>query len=86
MCFQNGQIDFPVFIHCTSGKDRTGVIIAALLTLLDIPQDIIIEEYLLSEGKIRRDWIEQALNGIGDTKKYFNKVCSSTIRKQFLII
>ncbi len=40
MCFQNGQIDFPVFIHCTSGKDRTGVVIAALLTLLDIPQDI----------------------------------------------
>lgn len=86
MCFQNGQINFPVFIHCTSGKDRTGVVIVALLTLLDIPQDIIIEEYLLSEGEIRRDWIEQALNGIGDTKKYFNKVCSSTIRKQFLII
>lgn len=81
MCFQNGQIDFPVFTHCTSGKDRTGVIIAALLTLLDIPQDIIIEEYLLSEGETKCDWIEQALNGIGDTKKYFNKVCGSHYKK-----
>lgn len=86
MCFQNDQIDFPVFIHCTSGKDRTGVVIAALLTLLDIPQDIIIEEYLLSEGEVKRNWMEQALNGIGDTKKYFNKVCGNIIKKQFLII
>lgn len=35
MCLQSEQTELPVFIHCISGKDRTGVIIAALLMLLD---------------------------------------------------
>ncbi|KAK2753552.1 hypothetical protein FQN54_007329 [Arachnomyces sp. PD_36] len=36
-------------IHCAMGKDRTGVIIALLLSLAGVPNDIIQDEFSLSE-------------------------------------
>ena len=44
------DVRWPIYLHCTSGRDRTGVIVAAILHALDITNDIIVEEYLLSEG------------------------------------
>jgi protein-tyrosine phosphatase len=38
----------PVLIHCTAGKDRTGVLIALLLTALGVSRDDVIEDYLRS--------------------------------------
>ena len=34
--------------HCTAGKDRTGWASAVLLTLLGVPQDTVVDDYLLS--------------------------------------
>jgi protein-tyrosine phosphatase len=34
--------------HCTAGKDRTGWASAVLLTLLGVPQDTVMQDYLLS--------------------------------------
>lgn len=38
----------PLYFHCTAGKDRTGVCAAVLLSLLGVPDDAILEEYLLT--------------------------------------
>jgi protein-tyrosine phosphatase len=38
----------PALFHCTSGKDRTGWAAAALLTLLGVPQEEVMEDYLRS--------------------------------------
>ena len=38
----------PLVIHCTAGKDRTGVACALLLHALGVPQEIILEDYLLT--------------------------------------
>ncbi|TYQ28228.1 tyrosine-protein phosphatase [Pseudanabaena sp. UWO310] len=65
---------FPLLIHCTSGKDRTGVVVAAILMIVGIDRTTIIEEYLLSEGEVHPRWIEMALDGIADPKKYFHRV------------
>lgn len=35
----------PALIHCSAGKDRTGVLIALLLALLDVPESTIIADY-----------------------------------------
>ncbi len=40
--------DLPALIHCTHGKDRTGVAIAITLRALGVPQETIFEDYMLS--------------------------------------
>ncbi len=57
--------DLPSVTHCTAGKDRTGVFSAILLTILNVPQKYVVEdylltgEYMLSETNLKRaavDW------------------------------
>jgi protein-tyrosine phosphatase len=42
------QGEVPVLVHCAAGKDRTGIAIALLLAVLDVSQETIIEDYLLT--------------------------------------
>ena len=78
--FEKSDLAYPVLVHCTSGKDRTGVVIAALLKTLQIPDPMIIEEYLLSDGSVEAEWIMMSLKGIGDPEKYFDKLDLNQIR------
>lgn len=55
----------PVVFHCASGKDRTGLIAALVLTLLDVPEDVIVADYALTELASERlvaDWIARSGN------------------------
>lgn len=38
----------PAVIHCSAGKDRTGVVIAVILGLLGVPDNLIVYDYKLS--------------------------------------
>jgi len=38
----------PALIHCTYGKDRTGVAVAIILRSLGVPREKVMEDYLLS--------------------------------------
>jgi protein-tyrosine phosphatase len=38
----------PTLLHCTAGKDRTGVLSALLLLLLGVPRETVFEDYLLT--------------------------------------
>ncbi len=40
--------DQPMLIHCASGKDRTGFGAALLLDVLGVDEDLIVEDYLLT--------------------------------------
>lgn len=40
--------DVPLVAHCTTGKDRTGMFSAILLTLLGVPRSAVIEDYMLT--------------------------------------
>ena len=42
----------PALVHCSSGKDRTGWAIAALLTLLEIPKETVIKDFVRSNEYI----------------------------------
>jgi protein-tyrosine phosphatase len=46
------QGETPAIIHCTAGKDRTGVITAVLLTILGVSNDQVYEDYLRSNDAL----------------------------------
>ena len=45
----------PLVIHCTAGKDRTGFACALILHALGVADDLISEDYLLTNRFYRRD-------------------------------
>ena len=40
--------DAPVFMHCSVGRDRTGIVAAAVLKLLGVSDDDVVEDYMHS--------------------------------------
>ena len=42
----------PAVFHCTTGKDRTGWAAAAFLTLMGVPRETVMEDYLRSNDYI----------------------------------
>ncbi|HEX5518664.1 protein-tyrosine phosphatase [Bradyrhizobium japonicum] len=45
----------PLVIHCTAGKDRTGFASALILHALGVADEVIAEDYLLTNRHYRRD-------------------------------
>jgi protein-tyrosine phosphatase len=61
--------DAPVLFHCTTGKDRTGWATAVLFRLLGVPENEILEEYLLTNTELLpmvQPWMDQFAAGGGD--------------------
>ena len=48
------QKDLPLLFHCATGKDRTGVISAMILLMLGASDQLIRNDYLLSNGSYRQ--------------------------------
>ncbi|WP_411104720.1 tyrosine-protein phosphatase [Streptomyces sp. cmx-4-9] len=49
----------PVVFHCTSGKDRTGLIAAFVLTLLGVSEEQVLSDFALTElatERLTADW------------------------------
>jgi protein-tyrosine phosphatase len=49
----------PGLVHCTAGKDRTGVIIALLLGAVNVPAETIIADYTISAENLRGAFTEE---------------------------
>lgn len=43
---------YPVYLHCTYGRDRTGVVIALWLLVLGASRDTVMQDYLLSAKSV----------------------------------
>ncbi|MEO5671118.1 MAG: tyrosine-protein phosphatase [Ramlibacter sp.] len=42
----------PIFFHCTAGKDRTGFAAALLLRALDVPHDVVVQDYMRTNDRL----------------------------------
>lgn len=59
----------PAVIHCTTGKDRTGWILAVLLLMLGVPYETVLDDYLASNPELepmRREFYDQFADRGGD--------------------
>ncbi|HYH48709.1 MAG TPA: tyrosine-protein phosphatase [Acidimicrobiia bacterium] len=46
------ELPRPVAIHCTSGKDRTGVVVSLLLRLVGVTRDAVVRDYAATTGNV----------------------------------
>ena len=48
------HVDRPVWIHCTAGRDRTGVVIALLQRTLGVPEPLVLEGFRETDARYGR--------------------------------
>ena len=53
------RTEYPIMIHCTQGKDRTGLAIILLLLLLEMPLLAIAADYVASERELEVEMEER---------------------------
>ncbi|MEW1822286.1 tyrosine-protein phosphatase [Arthrobacter sp. NPDC080031] len=55
----------PVLVHCTAGKDRTGVVIALALLAAGVDREQVVLDYVASEENLRGEWSEAMMAAVG---------------------
>ena len=48
----------PLLYHCSGGKDRTGWMTAIVLTVLGVPRELVVRDYLLSNDFHRTEYLK----------------------------
>jgi protein tyrosine/serine phosphatase len=81
--------DHPIVIHCTAGKDRTGVSTAFLLSVLGVDRRLIEADYLLTNRDVARqvDFVEANVGlpeGMGREEMMFHAGVPETAMHDFL--
>lgn len=70
-CMENEE-RLPIIFHCSAGKDRTGFGAALILSILGVPEEKIIEDYLSSNiyRKSINDKIIESVKKLTDNPKH----------------
>lgn len=53
--------DGAVLVHCTAGKDRTGLVVALALRAAGVSSDAVIADYAATEANLRGEWVDAML-------------------------
>ncbi|GAB2661280.1 tyrosine-protein phosphatase [Gordonia jinhuaensis] len=48
----------PVLVHCTAGKDRTGVVVALALLACGVDRADIVDDYILTSANLSGEWLD----------------------------
>lgn len=79
----------PLVIHCTAGKDRTGFASALILHALGVADDVIAEDYLLTNQFYRRDATaatdlpDDVRNAIGSVEASYLAAAFEAVGKEY---
>ncbi|WDH78168.1 tyrosine-protein phosphatase [Microbacterium esteraromaticum] len=50
--------DEAVLVHCTAGKDRTGIVVAFALSAAGVERRAVVDDYAASEENLRGEWVD----------------------------
>lgn len=53
--------DDAVIVHCTAGKDRTGIVVALALLAVGVDRDAVIADYAATQSNLDGPWLEGML-------------------------
>ncbi|KAG8999172.1 hypothetical protein FRB94_006413 [Tulasnella sp. JGI-2019a] len=64
--------NYPILVHCTQGKDRTGLVVLLVLLLLNVPEEAIDRDYMLSEKEllVEKESRMEEIRRIGLTEEF----------------
>lgn len=64
--------NYPVLVHCTQGKDRTGLVMQLILMLLGVEEKAIEEDYMMSQRELEPEREERLreISSIGLTEEF----------------
>ncbi|WP_025157300.1 tyrosine-protein phosphatase [Leifsonia aquatica] len=51
----------PVIVHCTAGKDRTGVVIALALLAAGVDRETVLDDYAATQANLAGEWLDRML-------------------------
>lgn len=54
-----------MLVHCTAGKDRTGVVVALVLLLLGVDRTVVLEDYASTNPNLAGEWTDAFLQRVG---------------------
>lgn len=70
--------DGGVLVHCTAGKDRTGLTVALALRAVGVARDDVVANYAETEARLRGPWLEEKLEllrrFVGDDAEQYTEV------------
>lgn len=53
--------DEPVVVHCTAGKDRTGIVVALALLAVGVDRESVLDDYAATQENLAGEWLEGML-------------------------
>lgn len=53
--------DEPVVVHCTAGKDRTGIVVALALLAVGVDRETVLDDYTATQANLAGEWLEGML-------------------------
>ena len=75
-----GVGNVPAVFHCTAGKDRTGMVAALVLSLVGVDDEVIVEDYTLTDE--RMVLVMERIRAEGDFPEPLAPVAASVARAE----
>lgn len=51
-------------VHCTAGKDRTGILVALILSVAGVQRKAILEDYVATQKNLSGAWFDRMMQGL----------------------